>query len=360
MPGGVTEGVAGAGRLTLLLTSPRLPAGLLTREAWQVLEAADEVLGHAGEPQVEAVVAAGVGVAPAAAPDGLPIGRHLVARAAGRSVVWVGSSDADPGLTDTVAAEVTRLVGAGGTPPAVEVLVGSWDPPGARVLDLVAVMDRLRSPGGCPWDAQQTPATLVPYLVEEAHEAVEAIEAAADAERRGEVADRAAVVEELGDVLLQVAFHARVGEEHPSTPFDLDDIADAIVTKLVRRHPHVFGAEGEFGSDAADAGAVEANWEQIKAGEKAARGEDGGGPLAGIPVALPPLARATKVVSRLRRRGRTSLLGTVLASGDPSPEAVAGRRLLAVVAELEAAGIDPDQAVRGVLRELDARLSAGR
>ncbi|GAA1882265.1 MazG nucleotide pyrophosphohydrolase domain-containing protein [Lapillicoccus jejuensis] len=343
------------GRLTLLLTSPRLPAGLLTREAWQVLEAADEVLGHPDEPQVAAVTAAGLSVAdPASAHPDLPLGRDLVARADGRAVVWVGSSDADPGLTDTVAAEVTRLVGAGVTPPDVEVLVGSWDPPGARVLDLVAVMDRLRSPGGCPWDAQQTPSTLVPYLVEEAHEAVEAIEAAADAEARGAVPDRVAVVEELGDVLLQVAFHARVGEEHPHTPFDLDDVADAIVTKLVRRHPHVFAVDGSFGSDAADAGAVEANWEQIKAGEKAARGDGDTGPLAGVPAGLPPLARATKVVSRLRRRDAADLLDGALTDDDPAPTAVAGRRLLSLVAELEADGVDPDQALRGVLRTLDA------
>ena len=101
------------------------------------------------------------------------LGRDLVARAAaGEQVVWVVSSDGDPGLTDVVAGEVSRLPSA----PDVEVLLGSHDVPGARLLDLVAVMDRLRSPGGCPWDRAQTHTSLVPYLIEEAHEAAEALE----------------------------------------------------------------------------------------------------------------------------------------------------------------------------------------
>jgi NTP pyrophosphatase (non-canonical NTP hydrolase) len=104
-------------------------------------------------------------------------------------------------------------------------------PSGAALLDLVAVMDRLRSPGGCPWDAEQTHASLVPYLVEETYEAVEAIESG----------ERDHMAEELGDVLLQVVFHARVAQEDEVAPFDIDDVAAGIAAKLRRRHPHVFG-----------------------------------------------------------------------------------------------------------------------
>ena len=119
-------------------------------------------------------------------------------------------------------------------PPDVEVVVGSWDVQGGRLLDVVATMDRLRSPGGCPWDAEQTHASLAPYLVEEAHEVLHAIEGG----------DRRHLAEELGDVLLQVVFHARVAEEAAEEAFDIDTVAGLLVDKLVRRHPHVF-ADGE-------------------------------------------------------------------------------------------------------------------
>jgi XTP/dITP diphosphohydrolase len=258
----------------------------------------------------------------------MKLGRDLVARAAaGAEVVWVGSADGDPGLTDVVAAEVSRLPEA----PDVEVLLGSHDVPGARLLDLVAVMDRLRSPGGCPWDRAQTHTSLVPYLVEEAHEAAEALESG----------DRDHMVEELGDVLLQVVFHARVAEEDTEAPFDIDDVAAGIVTKLVRRHPHVF-ADGT----AATPGEVETSWEAIKAAEKA----DDAGPLRGVPAGMPPLARAAKVASRLRRAGREDLLEEAATGQDP------GSRLLALVAELTAAGVDPDTALRGALRGLAERV----
>lgn len=130
-------------------------------------------------------------------------------------------------------------------------------PSGAALLDLVAVMDRLRSPGGCPWDAEQTHASLVPYLVEETYEAVEAIESG----------ERDHMAEELGDVLLQVVFHARVAQEDEVAPFDIDDVAAGIAAKLRRRHPHVFG---DVVADTPEA--VAANWSVIKAAEKAAKG----------------------------------------------------------------------------------------
>jgi XTP/dITP diphosphohydrolase len=156
-------------------------------------------------------------------------------------------------------------------------------PQGDALRELVTVMDRLRSPGGCPWDAAQTHATLVPYAIEEAYEVAEAIEAG----------DRSGMREELGDLLLQVVFHARVAQEHPDDPFDLDDVARGIVTKLVRRHPHVFGAEA-----APEAEAVHVRWEQIKQAEKQRESV-----LDGIPLALGALARSQKVVARTRRAG---------------------------------------------------------
>ena len=184
---------------------PRVPAGLLSRDAWHAVEGAAYVLRRDDDqPLVEAVRASGIVVtlaAPAHVPD---LARELVGTATEAAVVWLGSADGDPGLTDAIAADVTAL----GSPPAVEVLVGSWDVPGARLLDAVAVMDRLRSPGGCPWDAQQTHTTLALFLTEEAQEAVEAIESG----------DRAHLAEELGDVPPPGALPRPGGEEDPQAP----------------------------------------------------------------------------------------------------------------------------------------------
>jgi len=149
---------------------------------------------------------------------------------------------------------------------------------GARILELVEVMDRLRSPGGCPWDARQTHRSLVEYLVEEAYETLEAIETDDDDGLR----------EELGDLLLQVVFHARIAEENPENGWDIDDVAGGIVDKLIRRHPHVFGD-----TDALSAEQVEANWHALKAQEKGRSSV-----TEGIPEHLPALLRAAKVESR--------------------------------------------------------------
>ncbi|MEI2778736.1 MAG: MazG nucleotide pyrophosphohydrolase domain-containing protein [Tetrasphaera sp.] len=240
--------------LTLLLTSPRVPAALLTRDAWSALEQAREIHARAAdEPLVVAVTAAGLTVTPASQ-GGIPaLARELLDRAAHAPVVWLGSGDGDPGLSDAIAAAVSVL----DEPPAVEVLVGSWDVPGGRLLDVVTAMDRLRSPGGCPWDGEQTHDSLIPYLLEESQEAIEAIRAG----------DRDHLVEELGDVLLQVVFHARVGEEDPKAPFTIDDVAAVLVEKLIRRHPHVF-ADAEATTPAE----VEAQWARIKEQERLARG----------------------------------------------------------------------------------------
>ena len=234
-------------RLTLLVASVRLPPGLLTKAAWEALADADLICARSlDEPLAEAITASGYAV------QVLPeSGAHrLLAAAREQRVLWLGSTDGDPGLSEGVARELTRL----DNPPTVDVIVGSWDPPGARLLDVVAVMDRLRSPGGCPWDAEQTHTSLARYLLEEAQEAVEAIASG----------DREHLIEELGDVLLQVVFHARVGQEGSQTPFDIDAVAATLVEKLVRRHPHVF-ADGQ----AKTAAEVEVEWARIKGEEKA-------------------------------------------------------------------------------------------
>jgi XTP/dITP diphosphohydrolase len=332
------------GRLTLLVASPRVAPGLLSRSAWQALDAAASVLGRdADEPLVDAIHDAGMPVTHLGLVPAPQLARTLVDRAGEADIVWVSSADGDPGLTDAVAAEVTRLP----DPPEVEVLVGSWDVPGSRLLDLVAVMDRLRSPGGCPWDAEQTHESLVKYLLEEAHEAVEAIESG----------DRAHIREELGDVLLQVAFQSRVGEEHPEEPFDIDDVAAGIVEKLVRRHPHVFAD-----TDATTPGEVERNWEVIKAQERAAKAATAGEAatagkaahpggeagheslLHGIPASLSTLLVAEKVLARLERTGGDLTQAT---SGDDI-----GTQLLALVARARADGESADALLRQALREL--------
>ncbi|MCE0485647.1 MazG family protein [Ornithinimicrobium sediminis] len=328
-------------RVILLLTSPRVAPGLLSRQAWRALEGAGAVLARdAGQPLVEALQHAGVTVEVlgAAAPDELA--RRLLDRSADQEVVWVGSADADPGLAEALAAELTRREEA----PELEVLVGSWDVPGARLLDAVAVMDRLRSPGGCPWDAEQTHTSLTPYLVEEAYEAVESLESG----------DREHMAEELGDVLLQVLFHARVALEHDEDPFDIDDVAAALVAKLVRRHPHVF-ARGE--RSATTPQAVEASWEQLKAAEKPHREHV----LDGIPVGMPELARAAKVASRLERAGRGGWLRGRL--DERAHEAGAGATaygaaVMDLVLRARAEDVDLPAALRALLRDLAAELEA--
>jgi XTP/dITP diphosphohydrolase len=203
----------------------------------------------------------------------------------------------------------------------VEVLHASYDVPGARLLDLVTVMDKLRLQ--CPWDREQTHRSLANYLVEEAYETLEAIES-------GDVDH---LREELGDLLLQVYFHARIAAETPEEQggFTIDDVAAGIVDKLVRRHPHVFA-----GLDVADAAEVEVNWEALKASEK-----ERASVLDGVPTALPALHLADKVLGRAAKVGITPAAGGTL-----------GDRLLALVVDARAAGADPEQELRAAVRRL--------
>lgn len=150
-----------------------------------------------------------------------------------------------------------------------------------KMSELAGIMARLRAPGGCPWDREQTMTSLKPFLIEEAYEVLEAIESGNSKEH----------CEELGDLLMQVVFQAEVAREEQR--FDLADVADAIATKLVRRHPHVFGDV-----KVADTNEVLNNWEALKKKEKAGRGA-----LSGVPRALPGLVRALRVGEKAARAG---------------------------------------------------------
>ncbi|MDQ1536483.1 MAG: hypothetical protein QOE58_876 [Actinomycetota bacterium] len=318
----------GSRRLTLLLSTPRIAPGLFSRGAWTALAGAAHVLARdEDETQLNAIQDSGIAAAHLGEQPPSVLARLLVDRTEDGEVVWIGSADGDEGLTDALAAEVSSRQ----DPPEVEILVGSYDVPGARLLDLVAVMDRLRSPGGCPWDAEQTHQSLVPYVIEEAHELAEAIESG----------DRAHLMEELGDLLLQVAFHARIAQEDSESPFAIDEVAGGIVDKLVRRHPHVFADV-----DAETPAEVAANWEQIKALEKPHRTS----PLDGIPKDLPALARADKAVGRLVTAGRTELAQAAATDDD------LGSRLFALVLEARERGQDPEAALRAVVRALEDQL----
>ena len=280
-------------QLTLLTTTQGTAgtqAGVLGPEAWRALTEADRVLAADPAPGSSAVL------------DGVEVDR----------VVWL--------LEEAAAAGVAAELEAAGH--GVTVLPAACGAPGARFLELVAVMDRLRRE--CPWDREQTPRTLARYLLEETHETLEAIETG-DAEH---------LQEELGDLLLQVVFHARIAEESGS--FDVDDVTRGITEKLVHRHPHVFA-----GLEVADAEEVDRNWEALKAVEKQRSSL-----LDGVPATLPALAYADKVLGRLARAGRPA---------EPEAGGGIGDALLALVVAARAEGLDAEQELRDAVRRLLSR-----
>ncbi len=308
-----TTSAAATGRIVLLTTSHRVAPGLLSWPAWQVLRAADRVLCADGaHPQLPYLREAGTAVDEAA-----PSAEELVdACAGGRTVVVVATGEGEPALTDGLA----RLAGSGRVNmPELELLPASYDLPGARLLDLVQVMDRIRAE--CPWSSRQTHKGLAKYGIEEAYELVEAIEDG----------DREELREELGDVLLQVVFHARIAEEDPEEPFSIDDVAGTIVAKLIHRHPHVFGDE-----TATTPEEVKAHWLRTKAEEKRRTSV-----TEGVPLGQPGLALAAKLASRVRTAGLEVPL--------PAREGF-GYELLALAARAEAEGVDPEAALRAAAR----------
>jgi len=301
------------GRIVLLTTSHRVAPGLLCWPAWQALRAADRVLCADGaHPQLPYLREAGIRVDEAS-----PTAQELVAACAGgRTAVVVATGEGEPALTDGLA----RLAGSGRVAmPELELLPASYDLPGARLLDLVQVMDRIRAE--CPWSSRQTHKGLAKYGIEEAYELVEAIEEG----------DREELREELGDVLLQVVFHSRIAEEDPDEPFSIDDVAGGIVTKLIHRHPHVFGDE-----TASTPEEVKQHWLRTKAVEKQRESL-----TDGIPLGQPGLALAAKLASRVRTAG--------LAVPLPKGEGI-GYELLALAARAEADGVDPEAALRAAAR----------
>jgi XTP/dITP diphosphohydrolase len=297
----------------LVTVSPRLP-GLLAPAGWRAVTSAPAVLALPGAAATAEVLRQ----------EGIAVTDVTGAAAA---------AEAAAGTPDVVLlATADEAAGWEG----VARVAGAPEPAGARLLDVVAVMDRLRSPGGCPWDAEQTHASLRGYLLEEAHEAYDAI---VDD-------DPVAMREELGDVLLQVAFHARVAAEaDPQRRFDLDDVAGDLVDKLVRRHPHVFGDAGPR-----DVAQVEAGWDEIKKAEKQRRS-----PTEGVSRSQPAAAWGAALTRRAERAGLpTPPAGELTVD---SPEAL-GERLLGVVVAAARRGWDVEDALREAVRRYAGELDA--
>ena len=226
--------------------------------------------------------------------------------------------------------------------------------PESAVRRLLEIMDKLRDPGGCPWDREQTLRTLTPYLLEEAHEVIEAIEA-------GDVAHHK---EELGDLLFQVVFQARIAREEGK--FDFAQVCDAISEKLTRRHPHVFGDVAVSGS-----GEVVKNWERIKADERKQKGQAPRSAIGGVPISLPALVRAERLTEKAGAVGfdwpeARSVLAKVREELDELTEAIEGGApervehelgdLLFAVANLGRwVKAHPEEALRGALRRFESR-----
>ena len=213
----------------------------------------------------------------------------------------------------------------------------SGDVPGARLLELVGIVDTLRR--SCPWDREQTHASLLRYLLEEAYEAAETIE----------TDDMPGLREEIGDVLFQVLFHARIASERSADDggFTIDDVADTLAAKLIRRHPHVFGEVS-----AASAADVNANWEEIKKAERAQKAaETESGPpsvLDGVVFGQPALALAAQLQRRAVRAGFPVSLPS--SAGDSTVAEELGDELFRLVARASDEGIDPELELRSAAR----------
>ena len=206
----------------------------------------------------------------------------------------------------------------------------------SQLQRLVEVMDRLRSPGGCPWDAEQTHESLIKYLLEESYEFIDAIE----------TDDRAGMREELGDVLLQVYFHSRIAQDHPTDPFSIEDVAGAIADKLISRHPHVFENLEVSGTDE-----IIENWEAIKAREKGRTSA-----IDGIAMAQPALPLVAKILYRAEKYNVDLHVNQY--SSEKATEKSVGEALASVIAWAHENGIDPENALRAQAREMIRQIQA--
>ncbi|RZQ63490.1 MazG family protein [Amycolatopsis suaedae] len=285
----------------VVVVPPELPA-VLPAAAWPALRDADAVFAAGDLPEVTRVA---LDAKPAPSPEEL----------AGLSrVVLVASSRTDPGAAALLAAGAAVV-----------------ETPVPPLVEATAVMDRLRSPGGCPWDAVQTHDSLRQYLVEETYELLDAIEEG----------DRAALREELGDVLLQVLFHARVAAEHETDPFDVDVVAGELVAKLVGRHPHVFADADRV----ATATLQEENWERLKQAEKRRESI-----VDGVALGQPAVALAGKLG---QRSGRAGVPLDLFPAGEDE-----GSRLFRIAATARRAGVDPEGELRAVAKRFAADVRA--
>ena len=327
--------------LTVLLSSPRVAPGLLTWQAWSALRAASRVLaGSAGHPQLPALTAAGV----------IPEVVELPPDTAGRAACLAAFvADADGPVVWLApageGADAALLAGLSAAGVEVRVLQGAHDLPGAHLLDLVSIMDTLRV--SCPWDREQTHASLVRYLLEEAYEAVETVEDG----------DLGALREELGDVLFQTVFHSRIAAERTAEDggFTIDDVADTLAAKLIRRHPHVFGSVAVSSADE-----VNRNWEEIKKAERAERAGAGQpSVLDGVAFGQPALSLAAQLQRRAQRAGvpaapdELAVTGNAVAAGHITG---IGEELMRVVARARSAGLDPELELRAAARRYAERI----
>jgi XTP/dITP diphosphohydrolase len=202
---------------------------------------------------------------------------------------------------------------------------------------LVEVMDRLRSPGGCAWDAEQTHQSLIKYLLEESYEFIDAIE----------TDDRAGMREELGDVLLQVYFHSRIAQDHPTDPFSIEDVAGSIADKLISRHPHVFDNLEVSGTEE-----IIENWEAIKAREKGRTSA-----IEGIAMSQPALPLVSKILYRAEKFNVPLNINSYQSEYEVNEKSV-GEALASVIAWAHENGIDPESALRAQAREMIRQIQA--
>lgn len=208
---------------------------------------------------------------------------------------------------------------------------------GSELQHLVEVMDRLRSPGGCPWDAEQTHESLVKYLLEESYEFIDTVDSN----------DREGMREELGDILLQVYFHSRIAEDHPTDPFSIEDVARAIADKLIRRHPHVFEGLQVSGTEE-----IIDNWEEIKAKEKGRTSA-----LDGVALAQPALPLVEKLLYRAEKY-KVPVVLKKYESDQPASEQSVGEALASIIAWARDNEIDPENALRLYGRQIAEQIKA--